>query len=146
MKGLGRWVEKKGERSADQAVALLRAQPGPAMAVPLPFRDRAEVHAKIGDAELNERIRAAPVKVVPVRNLVAIQHTVDKARVEEYLRDPGMDSRPGAMNPKSGTPVDYPVVIRLGKYLYCWDGNHRTVAAVLRGAGRVPARYVDLGE
>jgi hypothetical protein len=145
VKSLGRWVEKQGERTAEQALSLLRAQPGAAMAVPLPFRDRSEVHAKIGDLELNEKIRAAPVKVVSVAGLVAIQHTVDKARVEEYLRDPGMDSRPGAMNPKSGTPVDYPVVVRLGKHRYLWDGNHRAIASILRGAGRVPARYVDLG-
>ena len=143
MKGLGKWVERKSARSPEQAIALLRAAaPSVAGAVPWRFVGREAVHQAIGNRDLNARIASAPVREVPLKSLVGIQHTISPARVEQYIRDPELAK--GVVNPKTGTPADLPIVVRLGGFDYLWDGNHRACAAFFLGSPSIRARYVDL--
>lgn len=145
MKGLGKWAAKQGERSPEQAISLLRsyAVGSDTAAVPLPFVDRGFYEQTIGNRELNEKIRQAPIVDIPISCLTAIQHTVRASRVEQYIRDPKL-TKAGSMNPKSRTPIDVPVVVKLGGKCFLHDGNHRTVARVLLGCRSIKGRMVDL--
>jgi hypothetical protein len=144
---LGKWVDGKerAARTPEMAISLLRAMPGAGENVPVPLRfiDREGYQKVIGNREMNARIDAAPVVDVPVDSLVAIQHTVNRKRVEEYI-DNGGKVRKGTRHTEHGGVVDTPIVVRCKGISYLFDGHHRTCAQMLRGASLIKARYVDL--
>lgn len=109
--------------------------------VPFPTVERLAYKAVAGlpDAELNARIRAAPVRDVPLAGLVGIQRTVRPEVVRRYVADPTAPSR---MN--EHVPTDLPVVVRAGGVDHLHDGHHRSSAALERGDAAIAARYVDL--
>ena len=144
---LGKWVDEgeRAARSPEMALSLLHAFPAPGgqVAVPLRFVSREGYQKVIGSAAINQRIDEAPIKDVPVDSLVAIQHTVDRARVEEYIRNPNL-VRKGTKHKEHGGVVDRPIVVRCKATNYLFDGTHRTTAAKLLGARIIKARFVDL--
>jgi hypothetical protein len=107
--------------------------------VPLPYADRAPVKKRHDAKQINDAIRAAPVRQVAVEGLHAIQHSVNPDQVLRYLRDPARASTmPGTV------PRDVPIVLVDRGKRYLWDGHHRTVARMLEGADSIRARLVDL--
>lgn len=127
------------------ALSLLSAIPGAGAAIPVQLRfiDRAGYQAVIGNREMNARIDAAPIRSVPVASLVAIQHTVNRARVAEYIENPKL-VRKGTKHDEHGGVVDLPIVVRCKGTNYLFDGHHRLTAQQMRGAREIKARYVDL--
>ena len=123
-------------------MALLRANPGPKVAVPFRYVGPEEVRRRFSEPELQALIKAAPTGTVRFRDLVAIQHTTKAGRVESYVKKPDLIPR-GAESP-GGWPIDLPIVMCLAGTKYLWDGNHRTLAELLRGNAEGRARLVDL--
>lgn len=112
--------------------------------VPFPFRDRDEVKQDVDNEEINEGINEAPVVYVPLRDLHAIQHSVDPKCVAAYIENGG-EVPEGTLSPKSGVPVDRPIVLLYKGIEYLWDGHHRATAMLLMGEEDVEARLVVLG-
>lgn len=127
------------------AIELLHAKPAPGgqVQVPLRFVSREGYQQAIGNQEINDRIDAAPIKEVPLDSLVAIQHTVNVKRVEEYIRNPKL-VRKGTLHSEHGGVVDKPIVVKCKGTNYLFDGHHRTSAQKFLGARSVRARFVDL--
>lgn len=142
-----RWAERRVKtRVAEERLARMPASATKRGAVvPFPFVDRKVIHDKHSNEEINRRISASPVEDVELRALHSIQHSVKPGRVDQYLKDPGMQA-PGALHDAAKTPVDYPVVIKQGGKLILWDGNHRSTASYLRGDKTIRARVVDFDE
>ena len=119
------------------------SETGKGLAVPLPFADKAEYHQGLTNRQINHAIRAAPVEKRPIEGLHAIQHSVQRDRVEQYVEDPNL-VEPGALNPKSKTPIDHPVEVeRFGKR-WLHDGHHRVTAEILKGKKEASFRVVRL--
>jgi hypothetical protein len=133
----------KGDPSkVARGIALLRAQPGSRVAIPLRYLDPAGIRAAFSEARIQELIKAAPVETVSFAGMRTIQHTVKAGRAESYVRKPDLIP-PGSKSP-GGWPVDLPIVMRWKGELVLWDGNHRTTATILSGDSRGRARVVDL--
>jgi len=137
---LSSWARTKAK---PQASVLLRPSDRHEGAVehPFPVADRAAYKAAVGmgNGELNARIREAPVASVPLQGLVAIQHTVQPARVQEYIDDPlRIPTRRGPV------PTDVPIVVKAAGVTYIHDGHHRITSSLLRGDANMKARFVDL--
>lgn len=144
--GLAKWVDRRGRatRSAEAALALLRATPGgPLIAFPYRFVDRRVYEPKFETRDLNAAIDAAPVASVPLASLHGIQHTVARARVEQYVRNPRLQRR-GTRSPDHGGLVDLPIVVRYRGVNYVHDGHHRATADFYRGGRLLECRFVDL--
>lgn len=109
------------------------------------FIDRDAYEKLIGNRELNALIDAAPIRMVVIANLVAIQHTINADRVAQYILNPKLRRR-GLRDPYHGGLIDLPIVIRLVGTSYIHDGHHRTVASKLLGAREERGRFVDLDE
>lgn len=129
-------------RSPQQALSLLRAGPGPRQAVPIRYVGPEFVKRAWSEPEIQARIKAAPIRVVPIAWMVAGQHTVKAGRVESYIKKPGLIP-PGARAP-GGWPIDLPICIKFEGQHLCWDGHHRLTAEMLLGAEKIRVRYVDL--
>jgi hypothetical protein len=144
---LGKWVDEglRAQRTPEMALAMLRAQPGSGSTIPVPLRyiSREGYQRVIGNRKMNARIDAAPIQDVPIASLVAIQHTVERKRVEHYIENGGK-VRKGTRHTEHGGVVDTPIVVRCGGVSYLFDGHHRTMAAMYLGARLIRARYVDL--
>lgn len=130
-------------RAKPQASVLLRpsGRHEGAAEHPFPVADRAAYKESVGlsNGELNARIREAPIASVPLAGLVAIQHTVQPARVQEYVDDPlRIPSQRGPV------PTDVPIVVKTAGVKYIHDGHHRSTARKLSGDTSMAARYVDL--
>lgn len=141
-----RWLDRisRTSRTPEQALSLLRSWPGgPNVATPMRFIDREAYESLMGNRELNALIDAAPTVMVPLANLVAIQHTVNAERVAQYIQNPKLRRR-GLRDPVHGGLIDLPIVIRLNGISYIHDGHHRTVASKLLGANYELVRFVDL--
>lgn len=147
MKKLGKWVDsgERAQRSPEAAIELLHSRPAPGglVQVPLRYVPREGYQQAIGNQEINDRIDRAPIQDVPLDSLVAIQHTVNRARVEEYIRNPKL-VRKGTKHDDHGGIVDKPIVVRCKGTNYLFDGHHRVSAAKFSAARTVKARMVDL--
>ena len=152
--GLAKWADRRGKlstRTVAQAVELLRAHPGGLwVGVPFRFLDRekiyAEMRAAFGDGfhgVINDCIDTAPVVDVPIVGLRAIQHTIDRDRVEQYIRTPKLIRR-GTRSPTHGGLVDLPIVVVWHGEDALYDGHHRATAEFYRGARTFEARKADL--
>jgi len=143
---LGAWVHSRSDttrvalRDLD---GLPESATGHGRAVPFPFIDRETVRHGFTNSEINRAIESAPCVTTPIRGLYAIQHSVRESRVAEYIQYPQL-VEPGATNPRTGVPVDRPIVLQRDGRRVIWDGHHRAVAAKLRGERSVCCRLVDL--
>ena len=139
------WADKRAMR--DRALVELGRLPdsetGHGAAVPFPFVDRGTYHQGLGNKEINRAIREAPVAEVPLDGLKAIQHSVKKDRVAQYIENPHI-MKPGELNPESKTPIDYPVVMERDGVRYIHDGHHRLTAEKLQGKQVGKVRLVKL--
>lgn len=153
---LSRFADKRGagsSRTVAQAVELLRAQPGGAwVGIPYRFLDRDEIYRQFEEAFgrdfhaiINYAIDNAPIRSVPIAQIRSIQHTVNRDRVEQYIRNPKMIRR-GQRSSEHGGVIDLPVVVIWKGENILYDGNHRTTADMFRGAKTIEARFVDLDE
>ena len=106
------WSERKlGKERATQALASLpESETGKGAAVPFPYADRETYEGGLNNRQLNRAIRKAPVVKIPLTGIYSIQHSVQPERVQQYIDEPDMMA-PGTLNPKSKTPIDYPVVV-----------------------------------
>lgn len=117
--------------------------PGRRIPVPMRIVNRDIYERTLPVVDLNRLIDSAPVKDVPIASLVAIQHTVDKDRVQAYIDNPKLIRR-GTKHDNHGGVVDLPIVIHFEGTNYLHDGHHRTTAQKLLGASVIECRYVDL--
>ena len=143
---------RNAQRTPAQAIELLRAQPGGEwIGHPFPYVEREGVYAEIAklvSGELvhpliNSAIDSAPIRDVPIAKIKSIQHTVSRARVEQYIRDPKMMRR-GYKHPDHGGVVDLPIVLLWHGEHVLFDGNHRTAAQMFQGYKLIQCRFVDL--
>jgi hypothetical protein len=143
-KDVAAWARraKLDSSKVNRGIALLRAQPGARVAIPLRYLDPAEIRAKFSEERIQELIKAAPVETVSYAGMRTIQHTTKSNRLESYVKKPDLIPK-GARSP-GGWPIDLPIVMRWRGELVLWDGNHRTTSAILSGEGKGRARVVDL--
>jgi hypothetical protein len=142
----GDWAGRKADmhRALLELHKLPDSPTGKGAQVPFPYVDRKTYEKSLDNKQLNEAIRRAPVKTISLEGLSSIQHSVNRDRVAQYLRDPHMVPA-GMQNSKSHTPIDYPVVVQTGKGEILHDGNHRLTAEWCKGKRRAEVRLVDLG-
>lgn len=110
---------------------------------PFPVVDRAEYLAMIqGFGSIAARTHGAPIALIDISDLTAIQSTVNRERLVAHLQDPRMND--GKRASGHGGLIDRPVVVKVGGRFFVHDGTHRTLAAHLRGQTSIKARLVDL--
>lgn len=111
--------------------------------VPFPVTDRdaylKQVHAR---GSVSEATHGAPIALVNLKDLHAIQHTVNDERLVQHLEDPHL-IKPGTLGSGHGGLIDKPVVVRLNGDLYIHDGHHRLTAAAIRDQKTAKVRLVD---
>lgn len=90
------------------------------------------------------KTHGAPIALVNLADIKAIQETINDERLAQHLENPAGLVAPGAKGSGHGGLVDRPVVVRLGGVLYAHDGHHRLTAAHLRGQTTAKVRLVDL--
>lgn len=110
-----------------------------------PFRtiERESYLASIKGSGIARRSQTAPIALVNMSDLIAIQGTVNRERVGHHLDDPYLYA-PGAKSQNSGMLVDRPVVVRKNGMLLIHDGHHRLTAHHLRGIATAKVRFIDL--
>lgn len=144
---LAGWVDSAASRTAEQAIALLRAIPGgPRIQIPIRCvgSPPSPVQRDFPNEVINRGIDRAPIRRVAIASLVsAQQHTVARNRVESYIKKPDLIPK-NAHHKVHGGPIDLPIVIRYQQLNWLYDGHHRTMAAVLLGERTIRCRYVDL--
>lgn len=109
--------------------------------VPFKTVDHAAYSNEVKGKGIPKRALDAPIAVVPVGQLNAIQRTINAERLQQHATGSATMS-PRA--PGSGLPRDLPVVVKIRGQLYIHDGHHRLTAAVLKGAPDARVRLVDL--
>lgn len=150
-RALAQWAESHDKDRASIALARLASlPPWPKkpwrVVVPFPYVDRDALYKREFDpGYVHQRIEAAADHVVdfPLDWLVAIQHSVEPARVVEYILNPRL-MEAGMRHPNHKGLVDHPVVVRVHGVNACYDGHHRATAARLLGDRTIPVRLVDL--
>lgn len=135
-------------RSSKTHSAIVKAEnlpdspTGKGKEVPFPYVDRSVYKSRHSNREINHAIEDAPIEDVKVSDLHAIQHSVKKPRLAEYIRHP--DAVPiGTRGPRAGVPTDHPIVIRQDGKMMIHDGHHRCTAAFITGEKTIKARVVD---
>lgn len=112
--------------------------------VPFPVVDRDAYLAMTKAAgSIAAKTHAAPIALVNLSDLHAIQHTINDERLGQHLESPDLVA-PGTRGSGHGGLVDKPVVVRKDGQLYIHDGHHRLTAAKLRGQDTAKVRLVDL--
>lgn len=89
------------------------------------------------------RTHRAPIALVRLDQLTAIQGHVNKERLAQHLADPHIYPE-GTKASGHGGLIDRPVVVKLNNELYIHDGHHRLMAQHLRGLSTAKVRLVDL--
>lgn len=138
--GLRDWAKVD---DVERGVAQLPPVRAGAFQVPLEGTDRAAYLKAIKGAGVYKRAETAPVEHVPIKDLRAIQRSVNEERVHQYVKDP-KTTPTGKRAPGHGGLVDLPLVVRVNGEMCLHDGHHRVTAAKLRGKTHVRARVVDL--
>lgn len=112
--------------------------------VPFPVIDRAQYLAEVERyGKVAPRTHGAPVALVNLADLHAIQDDVNDERIGQHLENPLMYA-PGTRASGHGGLIDKPVVVKLGGRLILHDGHHRATSAHLRGQQTMKVRLVDL--
>jgi hypothetical protein len=112
--------------------------------VPFPVADRDAYLAMTREAgSIAQKTHGAPIALVNLSDLHAIQNTINDERLEQHLASPDMVA-PGTRGSGHGGLVDKPVVVRKDGILYIHDGHHRLTAAAMRGQDTAKVRLVDL--
>lgn len=94
---------------------------------------------KTGSLEESDFVKQnSKVKEIKISDLKSTQEGIEEDKVASLLDDPA--------RLKKQDENDLPVVVKLGKHLYAWDGQHRVVAHKLTGADFIKARFVDLNK
>lgn len=131
----------------DEAIKRLDALPlsstGHGSAVPWPVVDKKIYKDHFSNIELNQAIENAPVRVIPLKDLHAIQHSVKPRQVANYIKHPNQIPQ-GQRHPEHGGLVDIPIVMQYKNRRYIHDGHHRLTAAHLMGERHHVARLVNL--
>jgi hypothetical protein len=138
---------KAGTGDADHSALLSKLQPGERKGtskVPFPVADRDSYVASVKQhGSVAAKTHGAPIALVNLKDLHAIQKTVNDERLQQHLSDPDM-VQPGTRGTGHGGLVDKPVVVKKDEQLYIHDGHHRLTAASLRGQETAKVRLVDL--
>jgi len=144
VRALGAWSRANlgGTRSTQQAISLLRANPGPRVALPWRWIGPEGIKREFREGELQDLIKRASIRTIPIESLVGAQHTVKSNRVESYIRKPQLIPK-GSTSP-GGWPIDLPICMHWEGQNVLWDGNHRSFAQMLLGHETIRVRYVDL--
>jgi hypothetical protein len=144
VRALGDWTRANlsASRTTQQAIALLRANPGQRVALPWRWIGPEGIKREFREGELQELIKRAPIRTIAIRSFVGAQHTAKAGRVESYIRKPNLIPK-GATSP-GGWPIDLPIVMHWEGQNVLWDGNHRSFAQLLLGHETIRVRYVDL--
>ncbi len=130
----------------DPSTRLQEMEPGESTGtVQHPFStiDRESYLASVRGSGIARRSQFAPIALVNLSDLVAIQGSVNTERVSQHLSDPRM-VQPGTRAPGHGMLVDRPLVVRKNGMLFVHDGTHRLTAAWCRGQETAKVRFVDL--
>ncbi len=132
------------QRPATERLDLLPPDGSDGAAVhPFQQIERESYLAAIKGAGIARRSQTAPIALVNLSSLIAIQGSVNRERVGHHLQDPKLYA-PGARAPGHGMLVDRPVVVRKNGQMFIHDGHHRLTAQHLRGLTTAKVRFVDL--
>jgi hypothetical protein len=123
--------------------SLPLAKTGHGKKVPFPYAARAAYKDDFTNQEINAAIENAPIKLIKIAGLHAIQHSIKPERAEEYIKHPNL-LEPGQRSPKHKGLVDVPIVIQYQGLRFLHDGHHRTTAAWALGETKIEARYANL--
>jgi hypothetical protein len=89
------------------------------------------------------RTHRAPIAVVRMDQLVAIQGTINRERLGQHIADPHLHPE-GAKASGHGGLIDRPIVVKVDGQFFIHDGHHRLTARHLRGFDTAKVRLVDL--
>jgi hypothetical protein len=144
--GLAQWAHAKDpalEMAERKVHSLPLSKTGHGVKVPFPYAARAAYKTDFSNQEINQAIEDAPVKLIRIAGLHAIQHSVKVDRVLEYIKHHELLLK-GTRSPLHKGLVDLPIVIQYQGIRFIHDGHHRTTAAWALGEDNVEARYVNL--
>ena len=143
---IGIWAQSndpKTESAKRRIESLPLSKTGHGKKVPFPYASRTAYKDIFTNEEINHAINSAPVKIIRIAGLHAIQHSVRGDRVEEYIKHPNLLEE-GQRSPKHKGLIDLPIVVQYRGIRYIHDGHHRTTAEWALGHNKVEARFVDL--
>ncbi len=139
------WATPSNELPSSERVK--RLPPGDGLGtsrVPFQVADRDAYLAMVREhGSVASKTHDAPIALVKLSDLIAIQNTINDERLVQHLDDPAMVPE-GKRASGHGGLVDRPVVVRKDGVLYIHDGHHRLTAAQLRGQSTAKVRLVDL--
>lgn len=139
------WAREEQLPPHERAGRLRPGQQSGTSGVPFQVVDRAEYLASIkGHGSIAARTHDAPIALVNLRDLHAIQQSINDERLAQHLDAPAGLVPPGSRAPGHGGLVDRPVVVKKDGRLFLHDGHHRLTAAHLRGQETAKVRLVDL--
>jgi len=138
------WADDAGRGSADRVKQLSAGHTPGTSKVPFPVTDRQQYLKSVHEhGSIAQKTHGAPIALVNLKDLHAIQNTVNDERLVQHLEDPGMVPD-GARGAGHGGLVDRPVVVKMGGSMFIHDGHHRLTAAHVRGQETAKVRLVDL--
>lgn len=108
-----------------------------------PVTDRALYLQQIQGANIPAKSHTAPIALVRLDQLTAIQETVNRERLGQHLANPKMNPE-GARSSGHGMLIDRPVVVKVNGTFFIHDGHHRLTAQALRGLSTAKVRLIDL--
>lgn len=111
--------------------------------MPFPVADRDAYLKSIKGSGIAARTLDAPIVPVPLDKIWATQRTVNRERLDEHIRDPGMIKK-GTRSANSGARIDAPIIVKKDGKLFCHDGHHRSTACWLKGQTSIMARLINL--
>lgn len=140
------WAHKHDpaiEMAERKVSSLPLSKTGNGKRVPFPYASRIAYKEDFTNQEINQAIENAPVKLIRIAGLHAIQHSVKDDRVNEYVKHPELVLE-GQRHPRHKGLVDLPIVIQYQGMRFIHDGHHRTTAAWALGESKIEARFVNL--
>lgn len=108
-----------------------------------PVADRSSYLQAIKGQNIAAKSLHAPIALVRLDQLVAIQGSINRERLGQHLANPKMNPE-GTRAPGHGMLIDRPVVVKVGGSFYIHDGHHRLTAQALRGLSTAKVRLIDL--
>lgn len=141
--GVKAWAQNEFAPPEQRAEYLQSGEVDGTVKHEFPTVDRAMYLQAIKGQSIPQKSLTAPIALVRLDQLVAIQGSINRERLGQHLANPKMNAE-GARAPGHGMLIDRPVVVKIGGTFYIHDGHHRLTAQALRGLSTAKVRLIDL--
>jgi hypothetical protein len=141
--GVKQWAQNEFAPPEQRAEYLQHGEVDGTAKHEFPVTDRAFYLSQIKGTNIAAKSLQAPIALVRLDQLQAIQNTINRERLGQHLANPKMNAE-GTRAPGHGMLIDRPVVVKVGGTFYIHDGHHRLTAQALRGLSTAKVRLIDL--